>query len=58
MKVALEILELSIYMLQLSVLVPELGCELLHFPVHFIVRSAILLLLASLCFIYPFDLLF
>ena len=48
MKVALEILELSIYMLQLSVLVPELGCELLHSPVHFIVRSAILLLLAIL----------
>lgn len=37
MKVALEILELSIYMLQLSVLVPELGCELLHSAAHFIV---------------------
>ena len=37
MKVVLEILELSIYMLQLSVLVPELGRELLHSAVHFIV---------------------
>ncbi len=37
MKVALEILELSIYMLQLSILVPELGRELLHSTVHFIV---------------------